>query len=99
MGYSSFAPSFVSRRMPTLTIDYTTDAERIQLERAIAFVREMQHLGATAPHGTVLDACERFALDAGRKLLVEQLEAAVRTRAEGEKKVPAARPKGRRPAP
>jgi hypothetical protein len=85
--------------MPTLTIEYATEAERLQIERAIAFVREMQHLGATAPHGTVLDACERFALDAGRKLLVEQLEATIRTRAEGEKKVPAARRKGRSDGP
>lgn len=85
--------------MPTLTIEYSTDAERIQIERAVAFVREMRHLGTTAPHGTVLDACERFALDAGRRLLVGTLEAAIRTRAEGEKKVPAARRRGRRAGP
>lgn len=85
--------------MPTLTIEYATDAERLQIERAIAFARELQHLGVTAPHGTVLDTCERFALTAGRQLLVDTLEAAIRTRAEGEKKVPAARRRGRKPGP
>jgi hypothetical protein len=85
--------------MPTLTIEYTTDAERIQLERAIAFVMEFQDLGATAPHGSVLDHCERFALGAGRQLLVDNLEAAIRTRAAVEKKVPVAKRRARKPAP
>jgi hypothetical protein len=71
--------------MPTLTIEYTTDAERIELERAIAYVQEMRRLGATAVHGTVLDTCETFALDAGRRLLRDNLAAAVQTRAEAEK--------------
>jgi hypothetical protein len=73
--------------MPTLTIEYTTDAERIELERAIAYVQEMRRLGATAVHGTVLDTCETFALDAGRRLLRDNLAAAVQTRAEAEKKL------------
>ena len=43
--------------MPTLTIEYTTEAERIELERAVAYVQEMRRSGASAEHGTVLDAC------------------------------------------
>ena len=44
--------------MPSLTIEYTTDAERLELERAVAYVAEMRRLGATAAHGTALAACE-----------------------------------------
>jgi len=72
--------------MPTLTVEYHTDAERLELERAIAYVTEMRRLGASAAAGTVLAACEGFALDAGRRLLRENLEAAVQGRADVEKK-------------
>jgi hypothetical protein len=84
--------------MPTLTIEYTTEAERIELERAIAYVQEMRRLGATAAHGTVLDTCETFALDAGRRLLRDNLAAAVQGRADAEKKFLAGSPKGDTPA-
>lgn len=83
--------------MPTLTIEHTTDAERIELERAIAYVQEMRRVGATATHGTVLDTCETFALDAGRRLLRDNLAATVQTRADAEKKSPAGSPKGDEP--
>lgn len=85
--------------MPTLTIEYTTDAERLQYERLIAYVQEMNRLGRTAAHGTVLDACERFALDRGRQLLRDQLAATVQARADAEKKSPGAAPRGERLAP
>ena len=85
--------------MPTLTIEYTTAAERLQYERLIAYVQQMNRLGTTAAHGTVLDACERFALDRGRQLLRDQLAATVQARADAEKKSPGAAPRGRRPAP
>jgi hypothetical protein len=86
--------------MPILTIEYDTDAERLQYERAIAYVREMMQLGATAPHGTAphgtaLDACEALALDRGRALLRDNLAAAVQARADAGKKSPAT---GRRAA-
>lgn len=53
--------------MPTPTIEYSTDAERLQYERLIAYTREMMRLGATAAPGTVLETCERLALDRGRR--------------------------------
>ena len=81
--------------MPTLTIEYTTEAERLQYERVIAYVQEMARVGATAAHGTVMDRCELFALDAGRKLLRDHLAAAVQARADAEKKSPGSRSKGR----
>ena len=80
--------------MPTLTIEYATEAERLRYESAVAYVQEMARLGATAAPGTVIDACETFALDAGRKLLRENLQATVQARADAEKKVPATARRG-----
>lgn len=80
--------------MPTLTIEYTTDAERVQYERMIAYVQEMNRLGTTAEPGTVLDTCERFARDRGRQLLRDHLQATVQARADAPKKCPATGPKG-----
>jgi hypothetical protein len=77
--------------MPSLTINYTTDSERLSYERAIAFVAEMNRLGLQAPAGGVLDACEGLALSQGRELLQATLADAVQARVEqAEKK------KGRR---
>ena len=75
--------------MPTISFQYDTDAERLELERAAAYVSEMRQLGRTAAYGTVLDTLERFALDRGRALLRDNLAATVQARATGEKKVPA----------
>jgi hypothetical protein len=55
----------------------------------IAFVQEMNRLGASAASGTVMDTCELFALDQGRKLLRDNLAAVVPARADSEKKSPA----------
>jgi hypothetical protein len=82
--------------MPTLTIEYSTELERLQYERMVSYVQEMLRLGGTAAHGTVLDTCERFALDQGRQLLRDNLEAAVQARADAEKKCPAAARKAAR---
>jgi hypothetical protein len=68
--------------MPTLTIEYQTEAERLILEQALAFFAQMRHVGATAPDGTVLAACERVALDSGRRLVRDTLASAVQSRAD-----------------
>ena len=75
--------------MPTLSFHYDTDAERLELERACAYVAEMRQLGRTAAYGTVLDTLECFALDKGRALLRDNLAATVQARATSEKKVSA----------
>jgi hypothetical protein len=72
--------------MPTLTVEYTTEAERMELERAVAYLAEMRQLGSTAAHGTVMDACEKLALSAGRRLLRDNLKATVQARAGAQKK-------------
>ena len=75
--------------MPTFSIDYTTDAERLQYETMIAYVQEMARLGASAAPGTVLDTCERFAWDRGRQVIRGQLEATVQACVDAQKKSPA----------
>jgi hypothetical protein len=68
--------------MPTLSFEYRSEAERIAIERAVAFVAEMHALAHTAPDGQVLHACEGHALDAGRDLLRATLRHAVQQRIE-----------------
>jgi hypothetical protein len=75
--------------MPTMTIQfaYTTDAERLVLEQALAFVTQLRQVAATAPAGAVLSACEHLALRGGRALVRDALAAAVQQRvADAEKK-------------
>src|SRR4051794_32422838 len=49
--------------MPTLTIEYRDEDERLALEQAIAYVTDLRQLAVEAPAGTVLEACEGLALD------------------------------------
>ncbi|HEX4621353.1 MAG TPA: hypothetical protein VH208_07285 [Myxococcaceae bacterium] len=68
--------------MPTVTIEYTTEAERLALEQAIAYFAQLRQAAASAPDGTVLDACERVALGHGRALLRDTLASAVQARVD-----------------
>jgi hypothetical protein len=67
--------------MPTLTIEYRDENERLALEQAIAYVTESRQLALDAPAGAVLDAREGLALDKGRALLRSVLAAALQGRA------------------
>jgi len=83
--------------MPTLTIEYQTDAERLILEQALAFVTQMRQVAAAAPDGTVVAACEQLALADGRQLVRDTLASAVQGRADAtdaQKKRPARAAKG-----
>ena len=66
--------------MPTLTIEYQDDAERLALEQVIAYFAQLRQTALTAPDGTVLAACEQVALRDGRALLRSTLAAAVESR-------------------
>lgn len=66
--------------MPTLTIEYQDDAERLALEQLIAYCVQLRQTALTAPDGTVLAACEQIALHDGRALLRSTLAAAVQSR-------------------
>ena len=68
--------------MPTLTVEYATESDRLALEQAIAFVTDLRRLADTAPDGTVLDACEALAVGDGRRLLRDSLASAVQARAD-----------------
>lgn len=72
--------------MPTLTIEYETEQERLLLEQAVAYFTHIRRVGATAPAGTVLAACEEVALASGRQLVRDSLAAAVQGRADAQKK-------------
>jgi len=65
--------------MPVGTFEYRSESERIAIERAIAFVTQLNDLALAAPAGHVLDACELQALTAGRNLLRESLQQAVQS--------------------
>lgn len=83
--------------MPTLTIEYQTDTERLLLEQAIAYVSALRRQAATAPHGAVVDACEQLALTQGRKLLQTTLAVTLQSHAhttDSKKSSPVHAPKG-----
>jgi hypothetical protein len=65
--------------MPVGTFEYRTEAERVAIERAIAFVTQLNDLALSAPPGQVLDTCELQALTTGRDLLRASLQQAVQS--------------------
>src|ERR1700678_4527126 len=66
--------------MPTLTINYDTDAQRLLLEQAVAYVTSLHGVAQAAPVGSILDACEKAALRQGKQLLRATLAGAVQSR-------------------
>jgi hypothetical protein len=69
--------------MPTLTVEYRDETERLALEQAIAYVAQLRQVAQDTPDGSVLDACERLALADGRALLRGTLAAALQSRIDG----------------
>lgn len=90
--------------MPTLTVTlaYSTEAERLALEQTVAYLTHLTQVATDAPAGTVLDACERVALGEGRAVLRATLEAALQARMAAvdaaPKKSPTRGPKAAAPA-
>jgi hypothetical protein len=66
--------------MPVETFEYRSEAERVAMLRAIAFVAQMHDLALSAPAGQVMDLCEGQAIAAGRDLMQSTLQQAVQTR-------------------
>lgn len=66
--------------MGTTTITYTTDAERILIEQAVAYAKHLNQVAHTAPMGAVLKVCEQTALNEGKTLLRTTLQGAVQAR-------------------
>ncbi len=73
----------------TLTLEIDTESEGL-LRQYAGFLEEMKYLAATAPDGSVLEACEDAVIERGREHQRRVLERAVRARVE------AAEKKGRR---
>ena len=78
--------------MPTITVSYESEAERVAYQRAIDYAAEMLRVAQAVPDAQVVDACEGLALDRGRKLLRDSLGDAIQAR------VDAAEKKGRCPS-
>ena len=68
--------------MPSMTLEYHSEKERLLLEQAIAYVTQLHQVALSAPDGTVLNACEKVAVDAGRELLRSTLAGALESRVE-----------------
>lgn len=66
--------------MPSLTIEYEDDSQRLLIEQAVAMVADLRRTALEAPHGAVLAACEAEAVEKGRKLTADALEDALRRR-------------------
>jgi hypothetical protein len=77
--------------MPRTTITLEIDPEHVDLLRRYAdFLAEMKDLAATAPEGSVLDACEEAVITKGREQQRLVLQGAAQARLD------AAEEKGRR---
>ena len=64
--------------------------EALVVEQALAMVRDLKRTCASSPHGSVLIHAERVALDRGRELMRQTLEAVINEQGPGlEKKGPA----------
>ena len=72
--------------MPSLMIHYQTDAERRDIERAVAYVAELHQLAQGCPPADLLEACEGLALGKGRALLRDGLASAVQARIDAAEK-------------
>ena len=83
--------------MPTITVSYESEAERVAYQRAIDYAAEMLRVAQAVPDARVVDACEGLALDRGRKLLRDSLGDAIQARLDvaekkGRRRSPAATP-------
>jgi hypothetical protein len=69
----------------TITLEIDSSCESL-LRDYVAFLAEMKQLAATAPHGTVLDTCERAVVLHGREHQRRVLEMAVQSRVQDAEK-------------
>jgi hypothetical protein len=77
--------------MAGMNWDDLVPEERLLAEQAVLNFRELNKAGHAAADGTVLNVCERLAVEQGRELTRKMLEASLHEQAEAVEK------KGRRP--
>jgi hypothetical protein len=74
--------------MSTEPIVPQTPLQRLIVERALAYARQLEQAADSAPDGSVLGQCEKVALDQGREFLRLSVADALQAQAEPlEKKV------------
>ena len=83
--------------MLTFTFECADQTQFAALQQAALFLAEMHRLAQDAPAGQVLQAIEGHALDAGRQLLRDSLQAAAQKRIDRDEEKGA--PHGTAPAP
>lgn len=59
--------------MDELCVRVETPLQRLLVEQALAFAKELERAADAAPEGQVLDRCERVALSSGREFLRKAL--------------------------
>jgi len=59
--------------MDELAVRVETPLQRLLVEQALAFAKELERAADDAPDGLVLDRCERVALTSGREFLRKAL--------------------------
>ncbi len=79
------------RSSPTLNLTLTDPTERLIVEHALAFARELRRTASSSPDGQVLRNAETVCLTQGRELLRTALATVLQAEADGVEK------KGSRP--
>ena len=72
--------------MPTFTFECDNEAQLAALRQAAHFLAEMHRLAQSTAPGEVFSALEGHALDAGRQLLRDSLQAAAQQRIDRDEK-------------
>jgi hypothetical protein len=62
--------------------DSLTPLQRLVVEQAIVLAKELESTAEAAPHGQIIDHCERLLLGKGRNFLRQTLESTIRARVE-----------------
>lgn len=73
--------------MAGMNWDDLTSEERLLAEQAVLNFRELNKAGHAAADGTVLNVCERLAMEQGRELTRRMLEATLHEQAEAVEKL------------
>jgi hypothetical protein len=87
--FETTPPGIFTMSRTTVTLEIDTEYEDL-LRQYASFLEEMNDLAATAPDGSVLEACEEAVIERGREHQRRVLQRAVQAR------IDAAEKKGRR---
>jgi len=83
--YETTPPEFLTMSQTTVTLEIDTEYEDL-LRQYASFLGEMKDLAATAPDGSVLEACEDAVIERGREQQRRVLQHAVQARLDAAEK-------------